>query len=735
MLSCASKGNISSLSIKDYTKYVDPLIGTGGHGHVFVGASLPHGMVQLGPNNLSKGWDWCSGYNDSDSTIIGFAHTHLSGTGIADLGDILFMPVTGKVNPFKGTSSNLSSGYASLFSKQNQVVQPGYYSVILDKYQIKAELTTTARVGFHKYTYPEKADADVIIDLEEGTKSLNSRKGVISSSFRLVNDSTVSGYRISDEWAMDHRVYFTAVFSRPIAKCKVYNENKLCSDTFPVTGKDIKVILSFSYSKNPLLVKTGISYVSEESAAKNIKSELNHWNFEKVKADARKNWNVNLSKIDFSSKDEQSMKIFYTALYHTGIAPSLFDDVDGSYRGADKQIHKAEGFVPYTVFSLWDTYRAVHPLYTLIDNRVSDYANTLLAIYDQQKTMPVWHLVGNETNCMVGVHSIPVVVDACLKGFNGINPKRAYAAVKSIESMDVAGLKSVRENGYISADKESWSVAKGLEYAIDDYSVAQLACSLNKDDDYKTFMKRSKNYMYYFDSQTGFMRGKLADGTWRKNFDPFHSIHLEDDYVEGNAWQYTWLVPHDPEGLIKLFGSKEKFIQKLDSLFLVSSELNKEASIDITGMIGQYAHGNEPSHHTLYLYAFAGQQWKTADLVRKACSQFYKATPDGLIGNEDCGQMSAWYIFSSLGFYPVNPVNGTFIFGSPIADKAVITLNNQKKFEVVAHNNSKENKFIQSIKLNGKSYNEFYIRYDDIMKGGVLEYEMGHFPNRNIFIH
>jgi len=461
MLSCASKGNISSLSIKDYTKYVDPLIGTGGHGHVFVGASLPHGLVQLGPNNLSKGWDWCSGYNDSDSTIIGFAHTHLSGTGIADLGDILFMPVTGKVKPFKGTSSNLSSGYASLFSKQNQVVQPGYYSVILDRYQIKAELTTTARVGFHKYTYPEKADADVIIDLEEGTKSLNSRKGVISSSFRLVNDSTISGYRISDEWAMDHRVYFTAVFSRPIAKCEVYKENKLCNDTFPVTGKDIKVILSFSHIKNPLLVKTGISYVSEEGAAKNINSELNHWNFEKVKADARKNWNVNLSKIDFSSKDEQSMKIFYSALYHTGIAPSLFDDVDGSYRGADKQIHKAEGFVPYTVFSLWDTYRAVHPLYTLIDNRVSDYANTLLAIYDQQKTMPVWHLVGNETNCMVGVHSIPVVVDACLKGFNGINPRRAYAAVKSIEFMDVAGLKSVRENGYIPADKEPWSVAKG----------------------------------------------------------------------------------------------------------------------------------------------------------------------------------------------------------------------------------------------------------------------------------
>lgn len=710
-------------------EYVDPLIGSGGHGHVFVGTSVPHGMIQLGPDNLSMGWDWCSGYHDSDSTIIGFAHTHLSGTGIADLGDILFMPLTGVPKLSKGTPEHLINGYVSTFDKRNQIVRPGYYSVLLNKYNIKAELTSTERVGFHKYSYPEGEKAFVLIDLNEGVKSLEARKGTVSSGFRLINDSTIAGYRISDEWAKDHRVYFTSIFSRPILKCEVYKE-ELLMDSVSVSGKDVKAILRFADDKAPLLVKTGISYVSEQGAANNIISELPGWDFETVKNTAADKWNQSLSKIEFQSKDPSVMKIFYTSLYHTLIAPSLFSDADGRYRGADGKIYRADGFTPFTVFSLWDTYRAVHPLYTLIDNNVSDYANTLLAINDQQKSMPVWSLVGNETNCMVGIHSIPVVVDACLKGFS-VDKERAFQAVRRIKSMDENGLKYVRENGYIPADKELWSVARGLEYAIDDYSVAQLANALNKEDEYKTFLERSKNYKNYFDRASGFMRGKMSNGLWRSNFDPFHSVHMEDDYIEGNAWQYTWLVPHDVQGLITQFGGKEKFLNKLDSLFVVSSELNEGASVDISGMIGQYAHGNEPSHHILYLYPYAGEQWKTAGLVRKVFNQFYKTTPDGLIGNEDCGQMSAWYIFSALGFYPVNPVNGVFVFGSPLADSAKINLNNGKIFEIVAENNSPENIYIQSVTLNNKAYTNSYITYTDIMKGGRLTFIMGKTPDKS----
>ncbi|MBC7617266.1 MAG: glycoside hydrolase family 92 protein, partial [Pedobacter sp.] len=418
-----------------------------------------------------------------------------------------------------------------------------------------------------------------------------------------------------------------------------------------------------------------------------------------------------------------------TALYHTQIAPSIFSDANGDYRGADGKIYKAKDFTPYTVFSLWDTYRAVHPLYTLIDTKVADYANSLLAIEAQQGKMPVWHLVGNETGTMVGYHSIPVVVDAYLKGFK-INKNYIWDAIKHFKSYNEHGLIDIRKQGFISADKEVWSVAKGLEYAIDSYSIAKFAQRTGEIDDYEFYLKDSKNYKNYFDKSVGFMRGKLSDGTWRKNFNPYHSIHLEDDYVEGNAWQYTWLVPHDVEGLVNSFGGKINFINKLDRLFKVKSDLNKGASIDITGMIGQYAHGNEPSHHILYLYPFVGQQWKTAEKVREVFNKFYSATPNGLIGNEDCGQMSAWYIFSALGFYPVNPVNGMFVFGSPLADNVNITLINGKQFEISALYNSADNKYIQSIKLNGKVYAKSFIMYKDILNGGSLEYTMGKTPNK-----
>lgn len=537
------------------------------------------------------------------------------------------------------------------------------------------------------------------------------REGTISSELQLINDSTIVGVRSSNEWAMNHTVYFRSVFSKPVLNSKLYAKEK---------GK--KMLLDFGFLQEPLLVKTAVSYVSPEGALANLEAERR--NFDEVHGDAVELWNDALSKIQVEVKDDDVKKMFYTALYHTMISPSVFQDVDGSYKGADGKIYKTSDFIPYTIFSLWDTYRAVHPLYTLIDTRNADYVNSLLAIYDQQKSLPIWHLAANETSCMVGVHSIPVIVDACLKGFSGIDVERAYQAVKSIREMNDNGLDFVRNQEYIPADKISWSVARALEYAIDDYAVAQLAKHLGKEDDYQLFMKRSKYYAHYFDSDSGFMRGKLADGSWRLPFDPSHSLHMEDDYVEGNAWQYTWLVPHDPQGLVKLFGGKKQFVEKLDSLFIVSSELNEGASIDITGMIGQYAHGNEPSHHILYLYPYVGERAKAAKLLHQVYDSFYKATPDGLIGNEDCGQMSAWYIFSAMGFYPVNPVDGTFVFGSPLLDRVTMNLNNGKKFEIIAHNNSQRNIYIKSIKLNGKPYDKFYITYEDIMNGGVLEFEM-----------
>lgn len=604
-----------------------------------------------------------------------------------------------------------SSAYVSTFLKQEELVTPGFYQVKLHPSGVNVELTAGERVGMHRYVYPSDKKAQVVVDLENSAQSLMLREGTISSELQLINDSTVVGVRSSDEWAMNHTVYFRSVFSKPILNSRLYAKEK---------GK--KMVLDFGILQEPLLVKTAVSYVSSEGALANLEAE--HRTFDEVHEDAVELWNDALSKIQVEVKDDNVKKMFYTALYHTMISPSVFQDVDGSYKGADGKVYQTSDFVPYTIFSLWDTYRAVHPLYTLIDTRNADYVNSLLAIYDQQKSLPIWHLAANETSCMVGVHSIPVIVDACLKGFSGIDVERAYQAVKSIREMNDNGLDFVRNQEYIPADKISWSVARALEYAIDDYAVAQLAKHLGKEDDYQLFMKRSKYYAHYFDSDSGFMRGKLADGSWRLPFDPSHSLHMEDDYVEGNAWQYTWLVPHDPQGLVKLFGGKKQFVEKLDSLFIVSSELNEGASIDITGMIGQYAHGNEPSHHILYLYPYVGERAKAAKLLHQVYDSFYKATPDGLIGNEDCGQMSAWYIFSAMGFYPVNPVDGTFVFGSPLLDRVTMNLNNGKKFEIIAHNNSQRNIYIKSIKLNGKPYDKFYITYEDIMNGGVLEFEM-----------
>jgi predicted alpha-1,2-mannosidase len=702
------------------TKFVDPMIGSDYHGNVFVGASVPFGMVQLGLTNMSKGWHWCSGYHYSDSTIIGFSHTHLNGTGIGDLGDILLMPVTGEPTTFKGDFKDLSKGYVSVFSHSDEIVRPGYYSVFLKKYKIKAELTATERVGYHRYTFPKSTKSAFIVDLKEGI----GWDEPTETALKQIDKRTIEGYRYSTGWAKDQKIYFRAVFSKNVdlkaVKEKYYNTR--LKDSVMVD----KAILGFSTVKDEQIeVKVSISYVSCANAAQNMKSELPGWNFDKICRLATRKWNRELSKIDISTKNDSVKKMFYTSLYRTMISPSLFADVNGQYRGADGEIYVAKDFTPYTIFSTWDTYRAFHPLQMILNpQRSADWANSLLDIAGKQGSLPIWHLVGNETGTMVGVHSIPIIADAVLKNLKGIDPERAYNQLRTFEQRNDRGLRYVRENGWIPADKENWSVSKALEYAIDDYCIAQVAAKLGKHADYELFTKRSGYYSNYFDRDKGFMRGKLSDGNWRKDYDPAFSLHEEADYVEGNGWQYTWLVPHDVDGLIGLFGSKAAFTAQLDKLFSVSSALNDGASIDISGLIGQYAHGNEPSHSTLYLYQFADQGYKTSTLVRRVLNQMYKPTPAGLCGNDDCGQMSAWYVFSALGFYPVNPVNGDYIFGSPLIDKAIIKLDNGKKFSIEARNNSADNIYIHSAELNGKKIDKPVVRYQDVVRGGSLIFNM-----------
>ena len=711
---------------QSFTKFVDPLIGSGGHGHVFVGANVPFGMVQLGPNNLSKGWDWCSGYHSSDSTIIGFSHTHLSGTGIGDLGDILLMPTVGAPVATKGYFSDLSKGYVSTFKKKNEQVRPGYYSVMLDKWNVRAELTATSRVGFHRYTFPESQSSNIIIDLKEGL----GWDAPTETFIRKVDNRTIEGYRYSKGWAKNQKIYFIAKLSKDIAQLNLFEDSTAHGGT-ELKGVHTKAVVNFpTKAGEQVLVKVGISYVSTANAAMNLAAEAGGWNFDQVAKNADRQWNSELAKVKVVTKNQSDRRIFYTALYHTLFVPSDFVDVNGEYRGADGNVYTANGFTPKTVFSFWDTYRAAHPLYTILQpEKVNDFVANIVDIHKKQGSLPIWHLVGNETSCMVGVHSIPVVVDAYLKGFDGFNAEEAYSAVRSIADRNDKGLSFVRELGYIPADKEEWSVAKALEYAIDDWCVAQMAKRMGKMDDYAYFMKRSKGYAQYFDPSVGFMRGKLADGSRRKDFDPFHSVHMQDDYVEGNAWQYTWLVPHDVEGLVALFGSEKAFTAKLDSLFLVSSKLNEGASSDISGLIGQYAHGNEPSHHILYMYPYVGQQWKTAERVRQTLATLYHDNPDGLSGNEDCGQMSAWYVFSSLGFYPTNPANGAYVFGSPIFEKASISVGKGKIFEVEARGCSSKNIYIQSATLNGKPLSRSFITHKELAAGGKLVLIMGDRPS------
>ncbi len=711
----------------DPTRFVDPYIGSGGHGHVFVGANVPFGAVQLGPNNFFQGWDWCSGYHYSDNVVVGFSHLHLSGTGIPDLGDVLIAPYTGDLKISPGTREQPDTGYASRYSHDRESVKPGYYSVELLDYDIKAELTTTERVGVHRYRFPETDNAHVVIDLVYE----NGGGRAVEAHIKQVDDHTVVGYRKSTGWAKDQRVYFALKSSHAFDDFLIF-DGKQQFDSQQATGPSIRGVISFAAPPDEVLLKVGISPVSEENAEANIEAEVPAWDFDSIAAAAQDKWDDALGVIEFQTDQEVTKRVFYTALYHTMFAPVLFNDANGEYRGTDNVVREAKVFDNYSIFSLWDTYRAAHPLFTLTyPDRVSDFVESMLRIYDQQGKLPVWHLLGNETDTMVGYHAVPVIVDAYFKGLIKTDPGRAFKAMKASAMRDDRGMKFIKEIGYIPSNEMHESVALAMEYAIDDWCIAQMASALGKQEDHEYFKRRTSFYANYFDPATQFMRGKLADGSWREPFDPFASSHRRDDYCEGNGWQYLWLVPQDPEGLIDLLGGDESFATKLDQLFTLEAVKTENASADISGLIGQYAHGNEPSHHTVYLFAYAGQQWKTAALVRQILTTLYTDQPDGLSGNEDCGQMSAWYGLSSLGFYPVNPAAGIYVFGSPLHREATLSVPGGKAFKIIAENNSPANAYIQSVQLNGKPYSKSYIRHSDIICGGELVFYMGPEPNRS----
>ncbi len=684
---------------KSLLSYVDTSIGTGGHGHVFVGANVPFGAVQLGPTSVPMEWDWCSGYHVSDSTVIGFSHTHLSGTGIGDLFDITVMPVTGEVTYSRGKLGDFTTGLWSYADRTTEVSVPGYYSVELMRYDIKAELTATNRVGFHRYSFPATEDAAIVFDLENGGCWDRTTEAVIEK----VSDTAIRGYRYSRGWADNQRIYFYAEFSRPFSAFETIDK---------VVNKEGDKALRFARldfgklaADEQVMLKVAISPVSMEGAQANMTAELSGWDFEKTVADAEKAWETELNKIKVETMDETAKTVFYTALYHAMIAPSTFCDVNGDYRGADGKVYHSNT-ATYTPFSLWDTYRAAMPLYSIFQpEKYEEFINTMLNIYKEQGKLPVWHLVGCETNCMVGNPGIVPVADAIVKGFD-IDEKLALEAMKNSALRPDRGQEFRMKYGYIPNDKFNESVAYDLEYALADGAIANaaeylMAKGVDCREDYEYFLKRSQSYKYLFDKELGFIRGKDSKGNFRKEYSPFASTHRMDDYCEGNGWQYTFLVPHDLKGLMDCFGGKKSFLQKLDELFLVSSVIEgQESSPDITGLIGQYAHGNEPSHHILYFYTMAGEPWKAADKIREVLSTLYFAAPDGLSGNEDVGQMSSWYILSSLGFYQAEPGSSRYWFGSPIFDKASIEVAGGT-FTVVTNNNSDENKYIHSITLNG----------------------------------
>ena len=706
------------------TNYVNPFIGTDGPGNTYPGATVPFGMVQLSPDIGIPGWDRIAGYYYQDSIISGFSHLHLTGTGAGDLYDILVMPTNSKFS--KRIKENNFKPFSS-FSHDKETASPGYYSVDLLDYGIKAELTATERTGIHKYTFPKDNKTEIHIDLGY---ALN-WDSPTETYFNVIDNSTIEGYRKSTGWAKDQRVYFVIKVSKPFKTYQLFKNDTLT--TSPVIAKSTKIILEYATIEGEqIILKTGISSANIEGAHKSLEIEAPDFNFDAIKSKAEEKWEKELRKIEISTNDTTKKHIFYTMLYQSMLAPTLLSDHNSNYKGANDIITKADDFNRYDTFSLWDTYRAAHPLYTILHpERTSDMINSLLAHYKETGLLPVWSMQGNETNMMIGYHAVPVIVDAYFKGIKNFDIELAFEACIASATDNSRQIDEYIELGYVPVGEhhENWSVSKTLEYAYDDWCIAQLAKALGKTEDYNTFLKRSENWRNVYDSQSTFLRPKLKNGEFVKEFIP---KEYSPYFCESNAWQYFWSVQHNIEGLTDIIGGKELFEKKLDTMFSLNPLPEDKLPIFSTGMIGQYAHGNEPSHHVAYLYNYIEKPWKTQELVREILETQYKNEPNGHCGNEDCGQMSSWYVFSALGFYPVNPAQGIYAFGSPIIDAATLNLENGKKFTIETKNNSSENKYIQFIELNGKTINRNYITHKEIMNGGTLIFTMGNLPNKNV---
>ena len=706
---------------KDYTAFADPSIGTGGHGHTYPGAAMPFGMVQLSPDTREENWDGSSGYHYSDPTIMGFTHTHLSGTGAPEYCDVLLMPTIGAIQLQVGDEKNPQSGYRSAFSHNNEYASPGYYSVLLDDHNIKAELTATQRSGMHRYTFPESGEANIIVDLKH-------RDRVIDSYIEVVNDTIIRGMRRSGAWANDQYIYFYAKFSRPFTSYGIAVNDSLAGGSKKANGTNIKAYVRFTTEKSEQIqVKVGISAVDMEGAKNNLRNENPGWDFNEIKQNAAAIWNKQLSKIEITGVTERQKRIFYSAFYHTALAPNIFMDADGRYRGVDHKIHRAQGFSNYTVFSLWDTFRALMPLYNITDRQRSlDFVKTFLEMYRIGGRLPQWELAGNYTGVMIGFHALPVILDAYRKGIRDFDVDMAYNGMYEWVEMNRGDLDYFRNLGFIPADKEGGSVSKVMEYAYNNWCVSAMAQELGRENDFKKFHQRAAYYRHLYDSSTKFMRPKNANRSW---VTPFNPAQGSEHYVEGNAFQYSLFAPQDIPGLIQLTGGDDAFVAWLDTLFTHKSKYDKDVK-DAAGLIGQYAHGNEPSHHMAYLYNYAGAPWKTQSIVWRILEEQYDDKPDGLSGNEDCGQMSAWYVLSAMGFYPVCPGRTEYAIGSPLFEKTVIHLENGKTFTIKAIHVSAKNKYIQSATLNGANHSRSWLDHSDIMKGGVLVFEMGAEPQK-----
>ncbi|MBS2100748.1 GH92 family glycosyl hydrolase [Carboxylicivirga linearis] len=702
--------------------YVNPFMGTDGPGNTYPGAQYPFGAVQLSPDHGLSGWDRISGYSYPDTVISGFSHMHLSGTGAGDLYDLLFMPINKRSSRTLNENGNR---HFSVFSHINEGASPGYYWVLLQDFGIKAEMTASARGGVQRYHFPADTGKAVILDLGY---ALN-WDGPTDTYIKVVDNQTLVGYRKSSGWAADQRVYFKAEFSLPFSGYQLFEEDKKVK--LEAKAKHTKIRVNFDSNKEEVIeIKVALASSNIEGAEANFAAELANKDFAAIKAESEQAWTKELSKINVESRDDELKRTFYTTLYQTMLNPRIYSDVNGYYKAPNGKVEKAEGYTRYELFSLWDTFRAAHPLYTIMHpSRVQDIVKSFMAHYRETGLLPVWSLEGNETNMMIGYHAVPVIVDAYLKGLLlDCDANELYEACKASAMQDGKRIDEYKARGFVSADKkhENWSVSLTLEYAYNDWCIAQLAKDLDKVEDYQYFKKRSENWANHYDGESSFLRTIEADGSFIKHFIP---KEYTDDYCESNAWQYFWFVPHNIQGLINQLGSSQRFEEKLDSMFNYYPEEDDQLPIFSTGMIGQYAHGNEPSHHVGYLYNYIGKPWKTQAIVRQIAESQYSPTPNGHCGNEDCGQMSAWFVYSALGFYPVNPADGIYVIGTPMLDKASIKLENGKQFAVIAENLSKENKYIQEAFLNGKPLKESYIQHQEIMKGGELIFKMGSEPN------